>query len=338
MSDLATIIVGDALTSLRELPDESVDCIVTSPPYWRLRDYGVDGQIGLEVTFEEFLAQLTAVFEECLRVLKPTGTCWVNMGDSYASAWPCSRRNVIGSSSLVNGKRDARPPRSPFGLPDKSLIGQPWRLAFALQDQGWILRRDIIWEKPTAMPESVRDRCTTAHEYIFHLVKSERYYFDQSAIAEPAKGKRSCAEPDLGGVGSKFRNSKNPGGRDPQSLDSRIKNAATERLGRGAGWRDDPANSRDTRNCRSVWTIPSSGFTGAHFATFPPELPRRCILAGCPEGGVVLDPFAGSGTTCAVALQLGRRSIGIELNPEYARIATERIANVTPSMFLERYA
>jgi DNA modification methylase len=266
---------GDVLERLREMPNESVNCVVTSPPYFGLRDYGCDGQIGLEPTPQEFIGKLAEVFRECRRVLTKDGTCWVNMGDSYGQS--------------------------------KQLLGIPWRLAFALQDDGWWLRQDIIWAKPNPMPESVTDRCTKAHEYIFLLTKSERYYFDAKAIQEratyPSDGIR-VNTPKNAALGLK----------------------PTREYGHKNG---------DFRNPRSVWTITPKPYPGAHFAVFPPDIPRRCILAGCPPGGLVLDPFAGSGTTLAIAVSLGRRAIGVELNPEYVALIEERMSGVTPSLFME---
>ena len=299
------ILVGDALTRLRELPSDSVHCCVTSPPYWGLRDYGMAGQIGLEKSYPEYVAKLVEVFREVRCVLRPDGTLWLNMGDSYASAWPCQRRNQMGAGSLPNGKREARPPRLPDGLKDKDLIGIPWRVAFALQGDGWWLRSDIIWAKPNPMPESVTDRCTKAHEYVFLLAKSERYYYDAKAIAE-----RSLYAGDIKRQGEK-------------SLSRGQANGAN--IERSGNARHETVTVTDTRNKRTVWTIPTSPFPDAHFAVFPEALVEPCILAGCPPGGVVFDPFMGSGTVAIVALKAGRQFIGIELNPEYAKIAEARI-------------
>lgn len=300
----ARVLCGDALERLRELPDESVNCIVTSPPYFGLRDYGMDGQIGKEPTIAEYLSRLVAVFDECRRILKKDGTCWVNMGDSYASACPCGRRNVVGEGSMENGKREARPPRMPDGLKEKDLMGMPWRLAFALQEAGWYLRQDIIWAKPNPMPESVTDRCTKAHEYVFLLTKSARYCFDAEAIADKCVGSPLTTR----GNGAKGATG-----------------AYRGLVGKG--------EITDTRNARSVWEIATQACAEAHFATFPKNLPKRCISAGCPPDGVVLDPFAGSGTTLAVALELGRAAIGIELNPEYLGLIRDRLLAVPLSLF-----
>jgi DNA modification methylase len=404
---------GDALEVLRGMESESVNCCVTSPPYFGLRNYGYDGQIGLEDTPEEFVSKLVAVFREVLRVLRADGTCWINIGDSYASAWPCSRRNKIGSGSLPDGKLQNRPPRLGVGLKEKDLIGVPWMLAFALRADGWYLRQDIIWNKPNPMPESVRDRCTKAHEYIFLLTKSYRYTYDAEAIAEQAIF-----------VG------------DQRHL--RTDSTSSVRFGE-SGRRSNGKPQAVTRNKRSVWSMATLPTPDAHFATFPIELPEMCILAGCPpegkrcnceeliatplgtgesddptketgragmnrarridEGtrpitrleqrhyaqqikesghkdrireicgpgfdhyvrtdasgarpippdslnhlieagllvpapkacscpvdaaGIVLDPFAGAGTTGLAALKNGRRFVGIELNPEYIEIAKRR--------------
>ncbi|WP_337056332.1 DNA-methyltransferase [Pseudomonas sp. USHLN015] len=337
------ILVGDCLSLLRQMPDRSVHCCVTSPPYFGLRDYGVEGQIGMEETPSDFIARLVEVFREVHRVLRDDGTCWVNMGDSYASVaggyapkGSKGKHDTVSASTrgaVLHGRR--RSP--PQGLKHKDLMGMPWRLAFALQDDGWYLRQDIIWHKPNPMPESVRDRCTKAHEYLFLLSKSRQYYFDQAAISEPlapasverlaqegwdeqegserVPGKTNGAMKAVGGKRSK-RN----------SFSRETKNTAGEHGQTGQHRPDRPdIDYSDKRNKRSVWSVPTVGFKGAHFATFPPELIRPCILAGAPRGGLVLDPFGGAGTTALVAMQEGRRSILCELNPGYAAIAQARI-------------
>jgi DNA modification methylase len=257
-----TLHVGDSLAVLKALPDEYVNCCVTSPPYWGLRDYGVGGQLGLESTPEEYVARMVEVFREVRRVLRSDGVCWLNLGDSTRS---------------------------------KQLLGIPWRVAFALQADGWTLRQDCIWHKPNPMPESVRDRCTKAHEYMFLLSKSARYWWDAGAMAEESQ----TAGKPLGFTA-----------------------VQADAIGRKPTGNQKPENylkpRKPTRNRRSVWTISTRPYKGAHFATFPPKLVEPCILAGCPVGGIVLDPFAGSGTTLAVAIQHGRQAIGIELNPTYA--------------------
>jgi DNA modification methylase len=292
-----TILRADA----RSLPlaDESVDCIVTSPPYWGLRDYKVPGQIGLERTPEEYVAQIVACFRECWRVLKPMGTAWLNLGDSYAANFPGGK----GRRSSVPGQRwgqDARideekkPPRIvPQYLKPKDLVGIPWRVAFALQADGWWLRRDIIWAKPNPMPESVTDRCTSSHEYVFHLAKAERYYYEADAIRE------AYNESSLSRYSYEF-------GHGPAAAA-----AKSPAVGNGDGHSCQP--NPKGRNARSVWTIATQPYPGAHFATFPEELARRCILAGCPPGGTVLDPFAGSGTVGRVATELNRASILVDI-------------------------
>jgi DNA modification methylase len=304
---------GDALEVLKTLPDSSVHCCVTSPPYWGLRDYGHDGQIGLESTPEAYVARMVEVFREVRRVLRDDGTCWVNLGDSYGGGSlgrNDAGRNIGGRGGNKEGS--GNPGRQgaveiATGLKHKDLVGIPWRVAFALQADGWYLRQDIIWHKPNPMPESVRDRCTKAHEYIFLLSKSERYYFDAEAIAEPAINAGKVVT--------------NNNGKNGQMGDF----GAT----RGGFMRPEGVTVKDTRNKRSVWTVTTKPYKGAHFATFPPDLIEPCIKAGCPEGGTVLDPFAGSGTTLAVATKLGRNSIGIELNAEYIELARARIDHVT---------
>jgi len=263
--------VGDCLQTMRLLPSESVNTCVTSPPYFGLRDYGHAGQIGLEQTPDEFVTKLVEVFREVRRILHNDGTLWLNLGDSYGSA--------------------------------KNLLGIPWRVAFALQADGWTLRQDIIWHKPNPMPESVTDRCTKSHEYIFLMSKSERYYFDSEAISEPAIHAGKVVT--------------NNNGKNGQMGDF----GAT----RGGFMKPEGVTVKDTRNRRSVWTVPSKPFKGAHFATFPPDLIEPCILAGSPRGGVVMDPFGGSGTTGLVADRHGREAILCELNQEYANIAQDRI-------------
>jgi DNA modification methylase len=256
---------------------------------------------------------MVEVFREVRRVLRDDGTLWLNLGDTYASSWPCSRRNVVGTGSLENGKREARPPRMPSGLKEKDLVGIPWRVAFALQADGWYLRQDIIWAKPNPMPESVTDRCTKAHEYVFLLTKSAKYFYDAEAIAE-----KSIYGGDVKRLG-------------PKSL-SKSQSHVPGRVPSGNAL-EDTVTVTDTRNKRSVWTIPTQAYAKAHFATFPEKLVEPCILAGCPEGGTVLDPFAGSGTTGVVAKQLNREFAGIELSQEYAAMARTRIEAENPTLF-----
>lgn len=298
--------LGDALERLRELPSESVHTCVTSPPYYNLRDYGAAGQIGNEASVEEYLQSLVSVFREVRRVLRADGTMWVNMGDSYAtrsgSQPPTNTRNSCGHTAK----------HTPRGYKYKDLIGVPWQLAFALRADGWYLRQDIIWNKSNCMPESVRDRCTKSHEYIFLLSKSERYYFDAAAISEPVISTKGNARTFRGGGAY-------TGGRAHDN------SAQVERESHG-----NRENQTGRRNKRDVWTVSTSGFRGAHFAVFPEKLIEPCILAGSPLGGTVLDPFAGSGTTGVVAKRLRRDFIGCEINPDYAQMAADRIAAATP--------
>ena len=299
------VLLGDSIEILKSLPDNSIDCCVTSPPYWNLRDYLVSGQIGNEPTMGEYVASIVAVFAEVRRALKPEGTCWVNLGDTYASAWSVNRRNVVGNGSLEHGKRADRPNRLTNGLKEKDLCLIPFRCAIALQDDGWYVRQDIVWAKGTSgarregnvLPESVRDRCTKSHEYIFLLTKQPRYFFDADAIKEPAQD-----------WGTRDRSQFRSGTTDPKLKHHGLKTSPT--MG----------------NHRSVWRINPTACKEAHFATFPIALPTLCIKAGSPVGGVILDPFMGAGTTAIAAQQLGRRFIGIELNPDYRAIAISRIA------------
>jgi DNA modification methylase len=314
------ILAGDCIESLKKLPDASVNCCVTSPPYFGLRDYGCDGQIGLEETPEEFVAKLVAVFREVRRVLKDDGTCWVNMGDSYAGSG--KGRNPDGTvhvsaliakqgSSAGTVMGNVKSGIVPDGCKPKDLIGIPWMLAFALRADGWYLRQDIIWHKPNPMPESVTDRCTKAHEYIFLLSKSRQYYFDSDLIRTPLKEKTkkrvesgwNCDRANISSEGSQ--------GIKVEKMGTRF---APEK---GA-------------NKRSVWSVNTHSYREAHFATYPPDLIKPCILAGCPEGGVVIDPFGGSGTTAQVAMENGRNAILCELNPEYVKIIEKRLGKVDP--------
>lgn len=311
----ARVLVGDAVSRLAELPDGSVRTCVTSPPYWGLRDYGNDGQLGLEPTPQEFVENLCKVFDEVWRVLADDGTCWVNLGDSYANG---GMSNPSAKSTLGGGKDRGAANYSiarkvPAGLQAKDLVGIPWRFAFAMQDRGWYLRQDIIWAKPNPMPESVTDRCTKAHEYIFLLTKNPRYYFDNEAIRERGVMTRGDS------AGSNQRDTGETHGLGGGN--SGI-NAAKEKLAR-----ELQEKGYSTRNKRSVWTVTTRGFTGAHFAVYPPQLIEPCVLAGSAEGDTVLDPFSGSGTTGEVALTNGRNYIGVELNPEYAALSEKRITN-----------
>lgn len=320
------LMVGDALEQLRTLPDACVQTCVTSPPYWGLRDYGVEGQIGLEATPREFLERLVEVFREVRRVLKPDGTAWVNMGDTYASSgWGGGQ----GSSSTLNSTdsqaaaraREKLKSRVVDGVKPKDLIGIPWRVALALQADGWWLRSDIIWAKPNAMPESVLDRPSKSHEYVFLLTKSSEYFYDADPLRTPLTPKT------LTTYGSKRRGQKGDALGKVASAnwarDVPVRKPKTDSSGRPLG-----------ANARSVWTIASTPSRLEHFAAFPEELARRCIVAGSREGDTVLDPFAGTGTTGVVALVEGRRFIGCELNPAYAEMAEKRSRTITPSLFL----
>jgi len=320
-----TLLLGDCLEQMRSLPDQSVNCCVTSPPYFGLRDYGMDGQIGLEETPDAFVARLVEVFREVKRVLRDDGTLWLNLGDSYArqggkvSDQPRHWDGREGDPGSMHATRhvDNMP-----GFKPKDLIGIPWRVAFALQADGWYLRQDIIWHKPNPMPESVKDRCTKAHEYIFLLSKSQKYYFDSDAIKEP------LAEASIGRAERKQRLMDRTGS---GTLGKQIENGvdsshAYAGLALGRNGKTGYDLESGTRNRRSVWTVATKPYKGAHFATYPPELIRPCIRAGCPIGGTVLDPFGGSGTTAAVAVQEHRSAIICELNPEYLELARQRIS------------
>jgi DNA modification methylase len=309
---------GDAAEVLRRLPADSVDCIVTSPPYYGLRNYGVDGQIGLETSPEQFIARLLDVFRECRRVLRATGTMWVVVGDSYAgSGRGKGDRNRKGNkvqhhAGFVGDLFDK--PYRVEGCKNKDLIGIPWMLAFALRADGWYLRQDVIWHKPNPMPESIRDRCTKAHEYVFLFSKSPRYYFNRAAMQEPAQydGRKKLVR----AASRKYS----------QSI---VSSQPVQTIHHGGNRYN--VNAGFVRNKRSVWSVPTHPFKGAHFATFPPDLITPCVLAGCPEGGIVLAPFMGAGTTAIVARSLGRSYVGVELNPDYIRIAEERLRSTQPN-------
>lgn len=405
------IIAGDCIEGMRTLPDASVHCCVTSPPYWGLRDYGHDGQIGLESTPDAYVARMVEVFREVRRVLRDDGTCWVNLGDSYANNGGAdggredNQCGVGAKTSHSKGAGDKQQRRAPYGLKPKDIVGIPWRVAFALQADGWWLRQDIIWHKPNPMPESVRDRCTKAHEYVFLLTKSERYYYDADAVSEAV----ACV--------------RGPGNKRPLKgvEEDGEKHRTRAGLHKAAErWREQ--GPPESRNRRSVWTITTKPYSGAHFAVMPSDLVEPCIKAGCPEQccsvcgspwvrvverkrvmrhelpvgdpnyrpgrytskaggadeysngggqafsfsstkgwapscecqrmmcdavmmgdhgvavstipGTVLDPFAGSGTTLAVAAELGRSGIGCELNPEYIALAERRIKDARSSVAL----
>jgi len=374
-----TIYCGDSLDVLKSMADESVDCCITSPPYWGLRDYGTatwiggdaecdhkvgrfeystskkqtsnngsaghqaseicpkcgairkDQQLGLEKTPEQYVANMVNLFREVRRVLKADGVLWLNLGDSYAMS------SMRGKNSLFNGAIDQSKQgivginkSIPIGLKPKDLVGIPWRVAFALQADGWWLRQDIIWHKPNPMPESVRDRCTKSHEYIFLLTKSARYYFDSEAIKEPANydGRKDTVMKGS----AKYQNGYFPTDVNTQSIALK----GHER------WKEN-ADGVKVRNKRSVWTVTTKPYKEAHFATYPPDLILPCVKAAKPDA-VILDPFFGSGTTGLVAVQNGRRYIGIDLNPEYCAIAAKRIdselqqANIYSYLQMQRLA
>jgi site-specific DNA-methyltransferase (cytosine-N4-specific) len=366
---LREIHVGDCRELLARMADESVNCVVTSPPYWGLRDYGVDGQLGLEATPDEYVEMMVAVFREVRRVLRSDGTLWLNLGDCYATGagkvdecpgggkqgarWVGDvdrlrddKRGYRGER-LANGRGDSpavlrvktralrdgshagkhaamtakgpmsQPNRMPIpGLKPKDLVGIPWRVAFALQADGWWLRKDIVWSKPNPMPESTKDRPTTAHEYVFLMTKSEIYAYNADAIKEPVTG---GAHRRGAGVNPKAKN---------EQTGDRRKDGFNERwrVKQNASFSGAVNELVEDRNKRSVWTIATEPYPGSHFATFPRKLVEPCILAGCPAGGVVLDPFGGSGTVGEVAEVLGRNWILLELSPEYAELARKRVA------------
>lgn len=368
-----TVHVGDCRALLAQMDSDSVNCVVTSPPYWGLRDYGVEGQLGLEATPTEYVEKMVEVFRDVRRVLRPDGTLWLNLGDCYATGsgkvgehpgggeqgarWRGDvdrvrddKRGYRGER-LANGRGDqpavlrvktratrdgthagkhtamaamgpmTQPNRMPIpGLKPKDLVGIPWRVAFALQADGWWLRSDIVWSKPNPMPESVTDRPTKAHEYLFLLSKSEKYFYDAGAIREPQQAPEASTPDDRARAFSR-RRAATPGA---------YQDALTPE-GNGVPWEDRDGK----RNKRSVWTIATEPFAGAHFATFPRKLVEPCIKAGCPGGGLVLDPFGGSGTVAQVAADLGRRWILLELNPAYAELARARAAQRTGMSQLE---
>lgn len=308
----AKIYIGDAVEGMKRLESESVQTVVTSPPYWGLRDYGQKAQLGLEKTPQEFIENLCQVFDEVWRVLADDGTLWVNLGDSYASFRDSKSvpDNLREGDGTAVGKASNRNPEMlrQAGLKHKDLVGIPWRFAFAMQDRGWYLRQDIIWHKPNPMPESVTDRCTKSHEYIFLLTKKPKYYYNHEAIREPVS-EVSLKRAEYG-------------------WDSDRPSTKNASMG-GTGIHVEKMGSRfvnpDGRNKRSVWTVTTQPYKEAHFAVYPPALIEPCILAGSKEGDTVLDPFSGSGTTGQVAMQHNRNYIGLELNPDYAKISEKRL-------------
>lgn len=338
MTDLIpnTIIQGDIRTIARQLPAQSVQCIVTSPPYWGLRDYGHPDQIGHEPTPEAYVQTMVDIFGELRRVLRDDGTLWLNLGDTYAS----STKGSGGPSKkqLSNaGSRYEMSQRLITGLTSKNLLGIPWRTALALQADGWILRSDIIWHKPNGMPESVTNRPTKSHEYIFLFSKSTQYYYDYEAIKEPAvdtgggpfSDKYAEAQPAHGGK-SRYRSKRDSFKRSGSKREPAIlgQNYGTHRPDR-----EESEYDTTTRNKRSVWTVNTEPCQDAHFAVFPSALIEPCILAGCPPNGIVLDPFFGSGTVGEVCVKTGRNWLGVELNPDYIKIANKRVAGTQPALF-----
>lgn len=297
-------ITADAIDGLRCLVDDSFDCVVTSPPYWGLRDYNHADQLGLEKTPEEYVENLVAVFNEVRRVLRPAGTLWLNLGDSYnaynGNAGPGSGFSRGAACDTERPKLSTGHGLRTRGLKPKDLVGIPWRVAFALQAAGWWLRSDIIWAKPNPMPESVRDRPTKAHEYVFLLSKSKRYHYDEEAIREPSVGRER--------FGNWVKGVPCPDRHDNQRQDM----TPTEK-----------------RNRRSVWSIITKPYKGNHFAVMPDDLAALCVLAGCPADGTVLDPFSGSGTVAVVCRRLGRHFVGIDVNPDCKTMAEERLAGVS---------
>lgn len=301
MIEINKIYNENCLDTVKRMPDKSINCVVTSPPYYGLRNYNVEGQFGLEETPEMFVENLVNLFREIRRALKDDGTIWLNLGDSYAGN---------NSQASNNGRAGYGNPREKVvnrisdGLKQKDLIGIPWMVAFALRADGWYLRQDIIWHKPNPMPESVTDRCTKAHEYIFLLSKSQKYFYDAEAIKEDSIHYGIDSRSDKGNIRYEGKRTENKDGSNGQ---------------------DSFVTIGEKRNKRSVWSVPTKPFKEAHFATFPEDLIEPCILAGCPKGGIIYDPFGGAGTTAKVAVKHGREFILSELNPDYIKIAEKRI-------------
>lgn len=345
--EVNTVYCGDALQVLKTFPAGEIDCCVTSPPYYGLRDYGVEGQLGLEETPEEYIDKMVEIFNEVKRVLKDDGTLWLNIGDSYAAQRSGTHQPAETLAGGTHGKTDDgdivnrgrgrgyNPTRnaSAIGLKHKDLIGIPWMLAFALRNDGWYLRQDIIWHKPNPMPESVKDRCTKSHEYIFLLSKKPRYYFNYKAIQEKASTQTNEKPKKFGG--NKYRNSDDPHYRTKSEKtwvpkehknlqeNGQQNHSMHERRAEGL-----PDKNYVVRNKRDVWSVTTKPVKEAHFATFPEELIEPCILAGSRKEGIVLDPFFGSGTTGIVATKFNRKYVGIELNPEYIEISNKRVGNI----------
>ncbi len=329
-----TILAGCCLSILSTLPAQSINTCVTSPPYWGLRDYGITGQLGLESSVHDYVRNIVNVFREVRRVLRDDGTVWVNLGDSYASQGGAGQQGKHGQrNSRTHTQHPLLASANTCGLKPKDLVGIPWRVAFALQEDGWYLRSDIIWAKPNPMPESVTDRPTKSHEYIFLLSKSERYYYDADAIAEPvtASTVERISQPTIGDQ----RGSDRVPGKTNGPMKAVVKRSGNKARkpgidrgcpeGTGSNVCGSVPWEGATRNKRTVWSVTTKKFSEAHFATYPADLIEPCILAGCPEGGTILDPFFGAGTTGLVADRNGRHCVGIELNPAYVRIAERRL-------------
>ncbi len=324
------IMVADVREALASLPDESVNCIVTSPPYWGLRDYGVPGQLGMEPTLGEHIETMVAVFREARRVLRKDGTCWLNYGDCYANDGKWGGSSGGKHVGALHGNTGIGRNKVISGLKPKDLCMVPNRLAIALQDDGWWVRSEIIWHKPNPMPESTRDRPTSAHEKIWLLTKSARYWYDAVAVRTPCADPAGGKMPDGWDTGPGAHGSVHRQGREKGRKTDKQRGHSRRHAGFNDRW--DAEQQANGANLRNVWTMNTAAFSEAHFATFPPELAERCIKAGCPKDGTVLDPFGGSGTTGLVADRLGRNAILIELNPEYAEMARRRIEGDAPML------
>ena len=310
--------VGDSLEVLKTMDDESVHCCVTSPPYWALRNYDHPDQLGQEPTPEEYVNKLVAIMGEVHRVLRSDGTLWLNLGDSYVGSGAKGKYTDPKNKKGRNGQQDKANNNKVKGLKPKDMVGIPWRVAFALQAEGWYLRSDIIWHKPNPMPIPVNDRPTSCHEHIFLLSKNKKYYYDKDAILEPLKDPNRVDPPTSSGFG---------GHKHTNNKDKTLNNAYSGNL--------YDATKLKGKNKRDVWTVSTRAYTGAHFAVYPPKLIEPCILAGCPDDGTVLDPFSGSGTTGVVAMNNGKNYIGIELNPEFAELSHKRIKEQVPNTLVE---
>lgn len=332
----------DCRAGLKLLDAESVNCIITSPPYWGLRDYGVDGQIGLEITPEQYIEEMVGIGQEMWRVLRKDGTLWINIGDSYAAAPKKRTTEQVCRKSTLQGSKGTQVTcknqinKRTGTLKRKDLIGIPWALAFAFREAGWYLRQDIIWNKPNPMPESVTDRCTRAHEYLFMFSKSSKYYYDAYAIRTPYSpktittfGSKLIGYGDSSGLVGSENRANSMSTHQPKKWKESDKQRGHGRKHAGFNDRWDSMSKEEQQangaNKRSVWTVAPRPFKEAHFATFPPDLIRDAVKAGCPPGGLILDPFMGAGTTALVALQEGYNYIGFELNQEYISIAERRL-------------